>query len=83
MARTNHSVITTSVVWEIYNEIEEYSKELAVASYKLGLTPRERLWEDLMLSLSADLRDLMSQVKMFAWLEDDVRKVEPTTDTTS
>ena len=25
--------------WETYNEIEECSKELAVASYKLGLTP--------------------------------------------
>ena len=29
--------------WETYNEIEECSKELVVASYKLGLTPRERL----------------------------------------
>ena len=28
--------------WERYNEIEECSEELAVASYKLGLTTRER-----------------------------------------
>ena len=39
-------------------------------SYKLGLTPVERLWEELTLSPSADLQDLMSWVKMFAWLED-------------
>ncbi|GFZ09224.1 hypothetical protein Acr_20g0010320 [Actinidia rufa] len=58
------------------------SEELAVASYKLGLTLRERLWEDLTLSPPADLRDLMSRVEMFAQLEDDVRQAERTTGTT-
>ena len=41
--------------WETYNEIEEYSEELEVASYKLGLTLRKRLWENLMLNLPTDL----------------------------
>ncbi|GFZ11580.1 hypothetical protein Acr_22g0009780 [Actinidia rufa] len=57
--------------WEMYNEIEECSEELAVVSCKLGLTLCEKLWEDLTLKPPADLRDLMSRVKMFTWLEDD------------
>ena len=47
-------------------------EELVVASYKLGLTPCERLQEDLTLSPLVDLRDLMSQVEMFSQLEHDV-----------
>ena len=54
--------------WETYNEIEECLEELAIVSYKLGLTPRE----DLTLSLLTDLWDLMSRVEMFARLQDDV-----------
>ena len=51
---------------ENYNEIEKCSKELLVARYKLGLTPKERLWKNLTLNPPTDLWDLMSQVKMFA-----------------
>ncbi|GFS36525.1 hypothetical protein Acr_00g0046500 [Actinidia rufa] len=56
-------------VLETNNEIEECSEELAMASYKLRLTPRERLWENLTLNPSTDLQDLMSRVEMFAQLE--------------
>ena len=59
---------------ETYNEIEECSKELVVASYKLGLTPGERLWKNLTLNPITNLWDLMSQVKIFAQLEDDIRR---------
>ncbi|XP_057473961.1 uncharacterized protein LOC130762288 [Actinidia eriantha] len=59
--------------WKPYNEINECSKEFTVASYKLGLTPRERLWENLTLNTPTDLQDLMSRVQMFARLDDDVR----------
>ncbi|GFZ05267.1 hypothetical protein Acr_17g0008390 [Actinidia rufa] len=62
--------------WETYNEIEECSEEMAVASYKLGLAPRDRLWENLTLDPPTNLRDLMSRVKMFAQLEDDVRQAK-------
>ncbi|GFY93944.1 hypothetical protein Acr_09g0003900 [Actinidia rufa] len=62
--------------WETYNEIEEYSKALAVVSYKVGLTPGERIWKDLSLSPSVDLLDLMFWVEMFARLEDDVWQAE-------
>ncbi|GFY88833.1 hypothetical protein Acr_06g0007730 [Actinidia rufa] len=31
--------------WKTYNKIEECSKELALASYKLKQTPRESFWE--------------------------------------
>ncbi|GFZ18263.1 hypothetical protein Acr_27g0000020 [Actinidia rufa] len=68
--------------WETYNEIEKCSKELAVANYKLGLTSGERYWEDLTLNPLADLRDPMSQVEMFARLEDDVRQAEQAIRTT-
>ncbi|GFS45694.1 hypothetical protein Acr_00g0097530 [Actinidia rufa] len=57
-------------------------EELAVASYKLGLTLGERLWEDLTLRPPADLQELMSRVEMFAQLEDDVRKAKRNTSTT-
>ncbi|GFY91124.1 hypothetical protein Acr_07g0013200 [Actinidia rufa] len=62
--------------WETYNEIEECFEEMAVASYKLGLAPGDRLWENLTLDPPTDLLDLMSRVEMFARLEDDVRKAE-------
>ncbi|GFY95462.1 hypothetical protein Acr_10g0008470 [Actinidia rufa] len=69
--------------WETYNEIEECSKELAAESYKLGMTPRERLWENLTFNPPTDLRDLMSQVEMFARMEDDVKQAEKATGTTT
>ena len=50
-----------------------------MASYKLRLTPRERLWENLTLNPSTDLRDLMPRVKIFARLEDDVKQVKKAT----
>ncbi|GFZ21626.1 hypothetical protein Acr_29g0007880 [Actinidia rufa] len=62
--------------WETYNEIKECSEEMAVARYKLGLAPEDRLWENLTLDPPTDLWDLMSQVEMFARLEDDVRQAE-------
>ncbi|XP_057493157.1 uncharacterized protein LOC130778645 [Actinidia eriantha] len=64
--------------WETYNEIEECSEEMAVASYKLGLTPGDRLWENLTLDPPIGLQDLMSRVEMFARLKDDVRESEKT-----
>ncbi|GFY92772.1 GPI-anchored adhesin-like protein, putative [Actinidia rufa] len=54
----------------------ECSEEMAVASYKLGLSPGDRLWENLTLDPPTGLRDLMSRVEMFARLEDDVRESE-------
>ena len=61
---------------ETYNKIEKRLEELVVANYKLDLTPRERLWENLKLNPPTDLQDLMSWVEKFARLEDDVRQAE-------
>ncbi|XP_057510747.1 uncharacterized protein LOC130793111 [Actinidia eriantha] len=69
--------------WKTYNEIEECSEEMAVASYKLGLAPEDRLWENLTLDPPNGLRELMSRVEMFARLEDDVRQAEKTESKTS
>ena len=49
--------------WETYNKIKECFEKLAVASYKLGLTLGERLWENLTLNRPTDLRDLRSWVE--------------------
>ena len=68
--------------WETY-EFEECFEELVVASYKLRLTPGERLRENLTINLLIDLRDLMSWVEMFARLEDDVRQAKKATGVTS
>ena len=46
-----------------------------MVNYKLGLTLSEKLWEYLMLNPLTDLHDLMTQVEMFARIEDDVRQV--------
>ena len=62
--------------WELYNEIKECSEELAVVSYKLELTLGEKLWEDMTLNPPADLRNLMTQLEMFARLEDDVKQAK-------
>ncbi|GFZ09869.1 hypothetical protein Acr_21g0004680 [Actinidia rufa] len=59
-------------------EALECSEEMAVASYKLGLSPGDRLWENLTLDPPTGLWDLMSRVEMFARLEDDVRESEKT-----
>ncbi|GFZ08576.1 hypothetical protein Acr_20g0003840 [Actinidia rufa] len=64
--------------WETYNKIEECSEEMAVVSYKLGLAPEDRLWENQTLDPPTGLQDLMSRVEMFARLEDDVRESEKT-----
>ncbi|GFS29588.1 hypothetical protein Acr_00g0007350 [Actinidia rufa] len=73
MAFGNHMDALIKRYWKTYNEIKECSEELAIANYKLGLTPGERLWENLTLNTPIDLQDLMSRVKMFARLDDDVR----------
>ncbi|GFS33142.1 hypothetical protein Acr_00g0026580 [Actinidia rufa] len=75
--------LRSQAIWETYNEIEECSEELAVASYKLGLTPGERLWENLTLNPPTNLRDLMSRIEMFAQLEDDVRQAKKAIGTTT
>ena len=65
------------------NEIEECSKELVVISYKLGLTPCEKLWDDLTLNLPIEQRNLMSQVEMYVKLKDNVKKAEQAARTSS
>ena len=57
-------------------------KGVSSSQYKLGLTPRERLWVDLMLNPPVNLQDLMFRVKIFTWLEDDVRQAEQNIGTT-
>ncbi|GFY95161.1 hypothetical protein Acr_10g0005460 [Actinidia rufa] len=69
--------------WEFYYKIDECSKELAMVSYKLGLTPSKKLWEDLTLNPLDELYELMSKVEMFAWLEDDVKQAERAVGTSS
>ena len=56
---------------------------MVVASYKLDLTLRMRLWKNLMLNPPTDLWDLMSRVEMFAQLEDDVKKAKKATGITT
>ena len=67
----------------MYNEIEDCLEKLDVVSYKLGLTLGEKLWENLTLNPPTNLWDLMSRVKMFNWLEDDVRQAERATRSSS
>ncbi|GFY90652.1 MBOAT (membrane bound O-acyl transferase) family protein [Actinidia rufa] len=59
-----------------YQLIESFVAQF-VRKYQ-GTEGRDRLWENLTLDPPTDLRDLMSQVEMFARLEDDVRESEKT-----
>ncbi|GFY91144.1 hypothetical protein Acr_07g0013400 [Actinidia rufa] len=52
--------------WELYNEIEDYSKELAVFNYKLGLSSGKKLYDDLTLNPPINLQDLMTRVEIYA-----------------
>ena len=60
----------------MYNEIDGCSKELAVISYKLGLTLGERFWDDLTLDPPTKLPDIMVHIERYARLENDVKLVE-------
>ena len=68
---------------ELYNEIEWCSEELVVVSNKLGMIPGEKPWDDLMFNPQTDLRAIMFQVKMYARLDDKVKKTEQAVGTSS
>ncbi|GFY91447.1 hypothetical protein Acr_07g0016430 [Actinidia rufa] len=64
------SFVARKRYWKTYNEIEECSEKLAVVRLTLG----ERLWVNLTLNPPTNFPDLMSQVEMFAQLEDNVKQ---------
>ena len=72
------SLTPTCLEWELYNEIEEFSKDLSVVNQKFELTPTEKLWDDLTLNPPTDLKNLMMRVEMYARLEEDVGQAERT-----
>ena len=47
-----------------------------MVSYKLGLIPGERLWDELMVDPPTEMPDLISHVERYARLENDVKKAK-------
>ena len=50
---------------QLYNEIDGCLEELAVVSYKLGLTPKKKLWDDLTSKSPIKLYNLMSCMEKY------------------
>ena len=56
--------------WDLYNEIEECGKKIAVTSFKLGLDHTIWEFEDFMLFPPATMNELMARIELHAKLEE-------------
>ena len=61
----------SSRYWEIYNEVDECTKEIIVKTFKLGLDPDSELRQNLIKRLAKSMRDLISRIEQFVRVEDD------------
>ena len=60
----------SSRYWKMYNEVDSYTKEIAIKTFKLGLDPESELRHNLSRRLSKSMRNLMSQIEQFVRVED-------------
>jgi hypothetical protein len=59
----------SSRYWEVYNEMDGCMEEIAVKTFKLGLDSDSEL--SLTRRPAKNMRDFMSQIEQFVWVEDD------------
>jgi hypothetical protein len=57
--------------WEVYNEVDGGTEEIAIKTFKLGLDPKSELRHNLSRRPAKSIRDLMSQIGQFVRVEDD------------
>jgi hypothetical protein len=50
----------SSRYWEVYNEVDGYTKEIAIKTFKLGLNPESKLRHNFSRRPTKSMRDLMS-----------------------
>ena len=61
----------SSRYWEVYNEMDRCTEEIAIKTFKLGLDPNSELRQNLTRRPAKMMRDLMSQIEQLVWVEDD------------
>jgi hypothetical protein len=61
----------SSRYWEMYNEVDSCTEEIAIKTFKLGLDPESELRHNLSRRPAKSMRDLMSQIEQFVRVEDD------------
>uniref|UniRef100_A0A2N9HFM3 F-box domain-containing protein n=1 Tax=Fagus sylvatica TaxID=28930 RepID=A0A2N9HFM3_FAGSY len=57
--------------WELYNEVEGCSAEIAVKNFKLGLAPSSELRQALTRRPAKNIQDLMSRIEQYVRVEED------------
>ena len=57
--------------WEVYNEVDGCTEEIAIKIFKLGLDLESELRHNLSRRPAKSMRDLMSQIEQFVRVEDD------------
>ena len=61
----------SSRYWEVYNEVDGCTEEIAIKTFKLGLDPKSELRHNLSRRPAKSMRDLMSRIEQFVRVEDD------------
>jgi hypothetical protein len=61
----------SSRYWEVYNEVDDCTEEIAIKTFKLGLNPKSELRHNLSRRPTKSMRDLMSRIEQFVQVEDD------------
>ena len=61
----------SSKYWEVYNDVLGCTEEIAVKTFKLGLDLDSELRQNLTRRPAKSIRDLMSWIEQFVWVEDD------------
>lgn len=62
-------------LWEMSNEVDDCSEEMAMLSYVLDLLADGKLWDDLILHPPADTEELMLRIKQYVRLEDEANLI--------
>ena len=56
--------------WELFNEVEDCSEQVAVASFKIGLPSSSLLYQSLTKKEAMTIDDLMARIEKYAKVED-------------
>ncbi len=64
----------SSRYWEVYNEVDGCTEEIAIKTFKLGLDPESELRHNLSRRSAKCMRDLMSRIEQFVRVENDRAK---------
>jgi hypothetical protein len=66
----------SSRYWELYNEVEGCSEEIAVKKFKLGLAPSSELRQAFTRRPAKNMQDLMSRIEQYVRVEEDCSRTK-------